>query len=114
MAASDPFYMRDLELRAPGVTFNMTPEEMEEYQKCYDDALYFVRNYCKFQTDNGMNLVDLRDFQEKIIKIVNKPQLVIDPFMIVDNPLMDVARIGDELVEYDNGQWEIVRNSTNN
>ena len=66
----DPFYMRDLDLRAPGVTFNMTPEEMEEYQKCYDDALYFVRNYCKFQTDNGMNLVDLRDFQEKIIKIV--------------------------------------------
>ena len=55
----DPFYMRDLELRAPGVTFNMTPEEMEEYQKCYDDALYFVKNYCKFQTDNGMNLVVL-------------------------------------------------------
>ena len=26
----DPFYNRDLQLRAPGVTFRMTPEEDEE------------------------------------------------------------------------------------
>ena len=66
----DPFYMRDLDLRAPGVTFKMTPEEYEEYQKCYDDPLYYVKTYCKFQTDNGMCTVNLREFQEKIIKIV--------------------------------------------
>ena len=64
----DPFYMRDLELRAPGVTFNMTPEEMDEYQRCYDDPIYFVKTYCKFQTDKGMSTVELRDLQEKIIK----------------------------------------------
>ena len=65
-------------------------------------------------TGKNLNDVFALPCVKKIIKIVNKPQLVIDPFMIVDNPLMDVARIGDELVEYDNGQWEIVRNSTNN
>jgi hypothetical protein len=59
----------------------------------------------------GKNLNDVFSLPcvRKIIKIVNKPQLVIDPFVLVGNPLMAVARIGDELVEYDNGQWEIVR-----
>lgn len=66
----DAFFQRDLELRAPGVTFRMTPEEMEIYQKCYDDAIFYVKNYCKFMTDKGRTTVDLRQFQEKIIKIV--------------------------------------------
>lgn len=50
----------------------------------------------------------------RIIKVVNKPQLVINPFMMVKSFQMPLACIGDELVEYDNGQWEIVTNSTNN
>lgn len=66
----DAFFNRDLELRAPGVTFRMTDEEMLEYQKCYDDALYFIKNYCKFMTDQGRALVNLRDFQKKVIKAV--------------------------------------------
>lgn len=66
----DAFFNRDLELRAPGVTFRMTDEEMSEYQKCYDDALYFIKNYCKFMTDQGRALVNLRDFQKKVIKAV--------------------------------------------
>ncbi len=66
----DAFFQRDLELRAPNVTFLMTDEENEEYQKCYDDALYYVENYCKFMTDKGMETVELRDFQHKVIKTV--------------------------------------------
>lgn len=50
----------------------------------------------------------------RIIKVVNKPQLVIDPFMMVESFRMPLVLIGDELVEYDNGEWEIVTNSTNN
>lgn len=50
----------------------------------------------------------------RIIKVVNKPQLIIDPFMMVESFRMPLVLIGDELVEYDNGQWEIVTNSTNN
>lgn len=66
----DAFFQRDLELRAAGVTFRMTPEEMEIYQKCYDDALYYVSNFSKFMTDNGRQTVELRDFQKKIIRMV--------------------------------------------
>ena len=64
-------------------------------------------------TGKNLNDVFALPCVRKIIKIVNKPHLVINQFMLVDNPLlMDcVAYIGDELVEYDNGQWEIVRNS---
>lgn len=65
-------------------------------------------------TGKNLNDVFALPCVRKILKIVNKPQLVINPFLMVGNPLMDVARIGDELVEYENGQWEIVTNSMNN
>ena len=66
----DAFFMRDLDLRAPNVTFKMTDEEMEEYQRCYDDAGYYVENYCKFMTDRGLKVVELRDFQKNVVKTV--------------------------------------------
>ena len=66
----DAFFMRDLDLRAPNVTFRMTDEEMEEYQRCYDDAGYYVENYCKFMTDHGLQVVELRDFQKNVVKTV--------------------------------------------
>lgn len=62
-------------------------------------------------TGKNLNDVFALPCVRKIIKIYDKPQLVIGPFLMAGNPLMDVARIGDELVEYDNGQWEIVKNS---
>lgn len=61
-------------------------------------------------TGKNLNDVFALPCVRKIIKIVNRPQLVIDSFMLMGNPLMDVARPGDELVEYENGKWEIVRN----
>lgn len=63
-----PFFMRDLELRAPNTTFEMTEEEMEEYQKCFDDSEYFIEKYAKFLTDRGREPVKLRDFQKNVIR----------------------------------------------
>lgn len=68
----DAFFNRDLELRAKGIVFEMTQEEVEEYNKCYDDPLYYISTYCKFQTDNDYQLVELRDFQKKVINIVTE------------------------------------------
>lgn len=62
-------------------------------------------------TGKNLNDVFALPCVRKIIKMANKPQLVIDPFMMVGAFPMPLASIGDELVEYDNGQWEIVRNS---
>lgn len=68
----DPFYMRDLDLRAPGITFRMTEEEMDIYQKCYDDPVWYVENFCKFMTDSGLDTVELRDFQKNVISTVTE------------------------------------------
>lgn len=66
----EPFFNRDTSLRSADIPFKMTDEEMEEYQKCYDDPEYFIGKYCKFMTDKGMDTVELRDYQKKVIDIV--------------------------------------------
>lgn len=65
-----PFFERDLKLRASNITFEMTKEEMDEYEKCYNDPLYFIEHYCKFKIDDNYALANLRSYQKKIIKIV--------------------------------------------
>lgn len=72
----DAFFQRDLRLRAPNIVFEMTPEEYEEYNKCYEDPLYYVSHYCKFQTDDDYQLVKLRPFQEKVIKTVTDEHFI--------------------------------------
>lgn len=62
-------------------------------------------------TGKNLNDVFALPCVETIIKILNKPRLVLNLSMLVGDPLMDVARIGDELVEYNNGQWEIIRDT---
>ena len=66
----EPFFMRDLDLRAANIPFKMTEEEMEEYQKCYDDPVYYAENYAKFMTDHGLSTVNLRDYQRNVISTV--------------------------------------------
>ena len=68
----EPFFQRDLDLRAANIPFKMTEEEMEEYQKCFDDPIYYVENYAKFMTDHGIHTVTLRDYQKKVISIVTE------------------------------------------
>ena len=68
----EPFFMRDLDLRAANIPFKMTEEELEEYQKCFDDPIYYVETYAKFMTDHGIHTVTLRDYQKKVISIVTE------------------------------------------
>lgn len=65
-----PFFDRDMDLRAPNITFKMTEWEYNEYLKCYNDPLYYIKNYCKFKVDGGYNLVKLRDYQEDMIHLL--------------------------------------------
>ena len=62
-------------------------------------------------TGKNLNDVFALPCVRKILKIINQPQLAIDPFMLLKKPTMNVAHIGDELVEYENGLWEIIKNS---
>jgi len=65
-----PFFEKDLSLRAPNITFEMTEQEYEEYNRCYSDPIYFIENYCQFRVENFYKTVQLRDFQKKIIHML--------------------------------------------
>ena len=67
----DAFFMRDLDLRAPNVTFKMTDEEMEEYQRCYDDAEYYVENYILVELEALLHLlIILMSRQLKLLRML--------------------------------------------
>lgn len=49
------------------VLYEYTSDEIEEYIKCYNSPIYFISNYCKINTENGINQVKIFDYQEEII-----------------------------------------------
>lgn len=67
---TSPFFMGDLELRDANIVFQYTEEEIEEFQKCAQDPIYFTAKYCKFQNDKGRTTVKLRDFQEDTLHML--------------------------------------------
>lgn len=67
-----PFFQRDLDLRAANIPFKLTDEEMEEYQKCFDNPIYYAESYAHFMTDKGLSTVDLRDYQKNVITTVTE------------------------------------------
>ena len=60
-------------------------------------------------TGKNLNDVFALPCVDKIVKIINRPQLVINPSVLLKTS-PNVANIGDELVEYEDEQWEIVQN----
>ena len=61
------FYENDPELRAGNIIFNTTSEEVEEFIKCSSNIIHFVQTYCRFLTDRGRRVVNLRDYQKRIL-----------------------------------------------
>ena len=64
------FHERNTSLKGRNVSFQLTPEEKEEFLRCSMDIVYFVGNYCKFLTDKGQTTVDLHPYQDDILKLV--------------------------------------------
>jgi len=65
-----PFFTGKADWRDNGIIFEYTDQELEELAKCAADCEYFVANYCKFLTKNGRQLVKLRDYQSRILKVM--------------------------------------------
>lgn len=64
-------------------------------------------------TGKNLNDVFALPCVDKIVKIIDTPQLVLDTRVMAFPPLIrTTARPGDELVEYDDGLWEIERNES--
>jgi hypothetical protein len=62
------FHQNNIELKAADLLYQLTAEEIDEFHKCSQDIIYFVEKYCRFLTDKGRRLVQLRDYQKKILE----------------------------------------------
>jgi hypothetical protein len=58
-------------IRPDGWQHPYTAKELEEFQKCKEDPIYFIRNYCKIiSLDKGLVKFDMFPFQEKYIRML--------------------------------------------
>ena len=67
----NPYHENDPELRKGQILFEYTEWELEEMRRCAEDVVYFANKYCKVMTDDGIQKIDLRDYQ---IQILNQYQ----------------------------------------
>ena len=65
---STPFYEGNPNLRKGNIVFNYTPEELREIKKCATDIVYFANKYCTVMTDEGLQTIELRPYQERMLK----------------------------------------------
>jgi hypothetical protein len=62
-------YLGNKKLKGEGVNIPLTMKQLEEYQKCYNDPIYFIKNYVKIvNVDKGEIFFDLWPFQEQMVK----------------------------------------------
>lgn len=57
----------------PGEKIATTKEQIAEYLKCSQDILYFANNYYTIQTGKGLEIIKLREYQERILKALVDP-----------------------------------------
>ena len=77
MAKTDK-YLGNQNLKAAGVAQDFTKEQVEEYIKCSQDPVYFIKEYIKIVSlDEGLVPFDLWDFQEDIVDKVHNNRFVI-------------------------------------
>ena len=65
---STPFYEGNPNLRKGNIVFNYTDEEIREIKKCAKDIVYFANTYCTVMTDYGLQTINLRPYQEDMLK----------------------------------------------
>lgn len=62
-------YLNNPNLKSAGVEIGWTEEQAQEYVRCMEDPVYFVKKYMKIvNVDTGLVNFDLYPFQEKMIR----------------------------------------------
>ena len=75
---SEDSYLGNRLLKPTNVPHQFTKHEVEEYVKCRDDIVYFLRNYVQvIHVDKGLIPFDLYDYQEELINTLDKNRYVI-------------------------------------
>jgi hypothetical protein len=72
------YYRNNPLLKGVGVQLEYTAHQIEEYLKCKDDPIYFIKNYVKIvDVDNGLVRFNLFDYQEQFIQLLHNNNKVI-------------------------------------
>jgi hypothetical protein len=75
---TNPFYLGNTRIKREGVVSEWSLEEIEEYSKCMDDPIYFIRNYVIINNlDNGLVKFNLYNYQENLINTFNNNRFCI-------------------------------------
>jgi hypothetical protein len=71
-------YLGNSNLKAAGVNVNFSEKQIEEYVKCSQDPLYFIKHYVKIVSlDKGLVPFEPYEFQEEMIQAVHTNRFVI-------------------------------------
>ena len=63
-----PYYDGNPQWKLGNTVFNYTDMELEEIKKCAKDITYFAQHYCTVMTDEGLQRINLRDYQIDMLK----------------------------------------------
>ena len=71
-------YLGNPNLKPAGVGIEFTKEQVQEYLKCSQDPIYFIKNYVKIVSlDEGLVPFELYDYQEDIVDKVHNNRFCI-------------------------------------
>ena len=72
------FYRDNLLLKRVGVQYEFEQWQFDEYIKCSNDPIYFIRNYVKIiSLDEGLVLFDMHDYQEEMVRAFHENRFTI-------------------------------------
>jgi len=71
-------YLGNPNLKKVNTPVEFTKEQIEEYQKCSNDPLYFMENYVRIVSlDEGLVPFKMYDFQKKIVQTIHDNRFTI-------------------------------------
>ena len=71
-------YLGNPNLKKASVTVEFTKEQIQEYQKCMDDPIYFIENYMQIVSlDEGLVPMNMYKFQKKMVRTFHKNRFTI-------------------------------------
>ena len=78
LMSNNEAYLGNPNLKKVNTPVEFTKEQIEEYQKCSDDPLYFMENYVRIVSlDEGLVPFKMYNFQKKIVQTIHDNRFTI-------------------------------------
>ena len=69
----NPWFKGEVGVRRSGITFALTPDELQEFIRCKLDIHYFAETYCRIKREDGsIGQIKLRPYQKGILDLYTK------------------------------------------